>query len=157
VGGEDAAVADGLGVVKEIARGGPPLAAAPPQQERERQKGRVALVEVVGLDLEAQRVEHPVAAQAQDRLLLEPLGPAPAIQAAGDGAVAGVVGVEVGVEQQHGDRSAHGRGQLVEPGADPDLAALELDRDHGGQRRAQSAGSQGSGASTWLPSASSVW
>lgn len=87
---------------------------------------------MVGLDLEARRVVHPVAAQTQDRLLLQAVRLA-AVGSVGNGAVAGVALLDVGVEQDDRRARPDRGGQLVKLGADPDLAALQLDRQHGTQ------------------------
>ncbi len=53
-------------------------------EQIEREKGGVALVDVVGLNVEAERLEQPNAANPEDYLLLHPVGVVVAIEVMGD-------------------------------------------------------------------------
>ena len=62
----------------------------------------MSLVQVIGIDLEAERPQQADAADAEHDLLLQPVGVVAAVQPVGQATILGVVLVEVGVEQQDG-------------------------------------------------------
>jgi hypothetical protein len=71
-------------------------------------EGRMALVEMTDLRLDAQRSQHPPASDAQDEFLLQPHLGAAAVQFAGDAPVGGSVHEVVGVEQvEHHSSGPH--------------------------------------------------
>ena len=104
-------------------------------QQRERQKRRMALVQVVGFDLEAERAEHPLAADAEHRFLAQAQHLVTAVKPVRDAAVLGGVHLELCVKQQHRHAVPERAGQDAEPGADPDRATLEPDRHRCVERR----------------------
>jgi hypothetical protein len=76
----------------------------------------------------AKRAQHLRAANAEDDLLAESVGCVAPIQRVGDAAICfGVLG-ERRIEQVHGDLIAVDPANPVHPGANLDLAALDLDR-----------------------------
>jgi len=98
------------------------------------EQGRVALVHVKSLDVEAQRIENAQPADAQNDLLLQPVGLVASIEAIRDAAVGRIVLVEVRVEQEN----RHFRSGLalvdMQPRADPYGRPPYVQGDHRGQR-----------------------
>ena len=68
-------------------------------QQIERQKRRVALVQVISVNLESERPQNSDAADAEDDFLFEPVGVVAAIQVMGEGAVFFGILIEVRVEE----------------------------------------------------------
>ena len=96
VGGEHGALADGLEGLVHRRAGALALGA----RELEAGHGGVALVEVHDARLDAERVQRPHAADAEQRVLAEPHAGVADVQAGGDPAVGEVVLRPVGVEQE---------------------------------------------------------
>ncbi len=134
VGGEHAHVAHAAVVVLGVHRQRAAALAPEARQELDREQRRVALVHVVGRDVEAERPQDAAAADAEHDLLLQPVDLVTAIQVVGDVAVPLVVLFEVGIEQQHRHLAAGRRLQRVEPRPDPDLSALDRHGDDGAER-----------------------
>src|SRR6516225_9334430 len=93
----------------------------------------MALIEVIGGDLETERTEEHFPADAEDDFLLEPQRCISAVKAAGDAAVIRIVLGDIRIEQQDRHRAARRALQNVQPGADPDRSLYDRHGDHGGQ------------------------
>ncbi len=119
VDGEDGVAADLLEGSLLIAAGRRQLAGALDEHER-----RVALVEVPGRGLDAQRAQQPDAADAEDHLLVQAHLAAADVELVRDGAIGAVVLGDVGVQEQ--ERHAP---DLRQPDGGLDRATRELDRD----------------------------
>ncbi len=120
VGGEDGAPADGLERVV-LGRGA---------RQLERGERGVALVEVHDAGLDAERVQRPHAADAEQQVLAQAHVGVAHVEARGDPAVGDVVLRPVGVEQQQ-RHAAH-----VDPPDLRDQLALAPERDRDGDRLA---------------------
>jgi hypothetical protein len=94
----------------------------------------VALIHVVGADMEAERLEDAHAADTQDDLLLQAALGISAIEAVCDRTIPHVVLVEIRVEQEDRHAMTKGRAESVEPRADPHLSSLDGYRDHRTER-----------------------
>jgi len=70
----------------------------PPPGELDRREGTVALVQVEDAGVDAERVQHPHAADAEDQLLTQPGDEVAAVELCGDRAQLGGVPIDVGVE-----------------------------------------------------------
>jgi hypothetical protein len=91
----------------------------------------VALVEVVGVQVEVERAQQPDAAEAQHQFLAEAVGLVAAVETMRERAALGVILVEVGVQQQDRDPMPVRAGIDIEPGAHPDRTRRHFHRDHG--------------------------
>jgi hypothetical protein len=89
----------------------------------------VALIHVAHLGLAAQGVQQMNAAEAEDGLLAEAVVGIAAIEVVGELAVPGIVALHVGVEQKDRNHVARDADDVKTPGAEGDLAALELEVD----------------------------
>ncbi len=133
VGGEDAGLANGLSVrLCGVAKGR--TAQARLEQADGQQRG-VALVHVADLRLNAQGMQHMNAAEAKDGLLAEPVVGVAAVEVVGQGAVVGVVALDVRVQQEDRDDVAGTADDIKPPGANGDLTALHVDADSRARRR----------------------
>ena len=94
----------------------------------------MALVEVIGLDVEAERVQESHAADAEHDLLLETVGFVAAVEAIGDRAVGGIVVIEPCVEQEDRDRMSDRAGQHVQPRPYPNGTPFDPNGHHGVER-----------------------
>ncbi len=131
VGGEDAALADGVefgvGGVAEGATGRVLL------EEAEGEEGGVAFVHVMDFYLIAELFEDADAAEAEDGFLTEAVVGVSAIELVGEATVPGIVGVNVGVEEIDGDDVAGDTDDVVAPGANHDEAILNGDGGDGAE------------------------
>ena len=127
VGGEDALVGD-LGDIL-FGRLGERRAVEVLLQQADAEQRGVALVHVVDLGLDAERLQQRDAAEAEHGLLAEAVVGVAAVEVVGEAAVVGVVAFEVGVEQEDGDDVAGDAHDIEAPGADGDVAPLHGDRD----------------------------
>ena len=100
-------------------------------QQVQRQQRGVPFVEMIGVDVEAERLQHARAADTEHDLLLEPVGVPAAIEVVGDLPVLRAVLLDVGIEQQHRHLVPERTGEPVEPRPDPHLAALDPHSHHG--------------------------
>ncbi len=96
----------------------------------------MALVEVVGVDVEAEGAQNPNAAEAEDDLLLHPVGIVASVEVVRQRPVRLAVLLQIGVEQQDRNLVAVGRGMDVQPGTDPHLSSLDGHCDRRVERRA---------------------
>ena len=132
MGREHTPLAHRLQVVRECALGaGGRLRIAP--QEGEREQRRMALIQVIGGDLETERTEEHFPADAEDDFLLKPQRCIPAVKAAGDGAVIRIVLGDIRIEQQDRHRAARRALQNMQPRADPDRPLDNRHSHHSGQ------------------------
>jgi len=127
VGGEDALLPHRL-VVALLRLGERPAAQLLLEQGHGQQRG-VPLVQVVDVDLVAQRLQHAQAADAEHDLLGEAVVGVSAIEMVGEHAVGRIVDLEVGVEQVDGDDVPGDALHVVAPGAQMHRPAFDRDRD----------------------------
>ena len=98
-------------------------------QQRERQQCCMSLIHVVDADVVSQGIEHPEAANAEHDLLREPIVRVAAVQGVGQGAVARVVRLQVGVQHVDGNGVAGHAFHVIAPGANVDRASLDGDHN----------------------------
>ncbi len=89
---------------------------------------------MIDADVEAERLQHARAADAEHDLLLEAVLGIAAIKAVRDLPVLGFVLIEIGVEQENRHAVTERRADDMQPGADPDLSPFDGYRDHRAQR-----------------------
>ncbi len=127
--GEDAHLTHTSDLEFQLARADLVLGARIAAQEVEGEKGRMAFVQVIGADGEAEGLQAAQAGDAENCLLLQPIHLVAAIEVIGKASVGLGVLVEIGIEEQHRHGLADRRAEQVQPRPHPDLASLEDDRD----------------------------
>src|SRR6516225_35824 len=100
----------------------------------------MTLVQVIGVEIEAERAQDANAADAENNLLFEPVDLVAPIEEMRQRAILFVILVQLGVEKQDRDLLTMRTGVNVKPGTDPYRLLLDLDGDHGSEWRAPAFG-----------------
>src|SRR5215470_12607089 len=112
----------------------------PAVQQLKGQERRVTFVQMIGMQIEAERSQNANAADAKNDLLFQPVRHVAAIEVMRQRAVLLAILIELGIKEQDRDLLTVGAGMNVEPWSNPHWLLLDIDGDHRIERRAPTCG-----------------
>jgi hypothetical protein len=132
--GEYAQVAHAIGVERPFGFIRLAAAAREALQQLDRCERGMTFVEMVGANLEAQCLQDAYPAHAKQKLLLQPIHLVSTVQVMRQVAVLRIVLLEIGIEEQDGNRVADVGFMDVHPRAHPYIPPFDLHADHCSER-----------------------